>query len=148
MHKTALIAAAALITVGLLGGCTASSPGRDIFNSGQGHEGAIPRSAKGGAFTTDGLPCAGCHGYTGRGTGIAPDITRATLGAKHQITHMPSFSSPSPQQVTEGPWTTQQTVQVVRTGVTPEGHHLGGRMPMWQLDSQDSKALAAYLGTL
>ena len=98
--------------------------------------------------TTESLPCAGCHGAGGRGTGIAPSITTATLGAKHTITHKPSASTPSPQPVTEGPWTPVQTVEVVRTGVTPEGNHLGGRMPTWQLDPQDAAALAQYLGQL
>ena len=38
--------------------------------------------------------------------------------------------------------------EVVRTGVTPEGNHLGGRMPTWELDAQDAAALAQYLGQL
>jgi hypothetical protein len=50
--------------------------------------------------------------------------------------------------VTEGPWTAQQTVAVVRTGVSPEGNHLGGGMPVWQLDSQDASALAGFLEQL
>jgi mono/diheme cytochrome c family protein len=139
---------AALIT----GGCSTadpqSSPGKTIFDTGNGHAGAIARSMMGGPNTTDGLPCAGCHGAHGQGTGIGPSITAATLGATHTITHKPSASDPAPQPVTEGPWTPQQTVAVVRTGVTPEGHHLGGRMPKWQLDPQDASALAAYLGQL
>lgn len=99
-------------------------------------------------YSTDGLPCAGCHGASGQGTGIGPSITAATLGSKHTITHKPSSTDPNPQPATEGPWTAQQTVEAVRTGVTPEGNHLGGRMPKWQLDAQDSAALAQYLSQL
>ena len=132
-------------------GCTAgspSSPGQKIFDTGVGHAGAIPRSSMGGPYATDTPPCAVCHGRNGQGTGIGPGIGRAILGTRHSITHKPSPSDPSPQPVMEGPWTPQQTVEVVRTGVTPEGNHLGGRMPRWQLDSQDASALASYLGKI
>jgi hypothetical protein len=134
----------------LLAGCGSSSasPGQKVFDTGEGHAGPIPRSAMGGPYSTQTPPCAGCHGAKGAGTGIAPSITRAALGAQHTITHKPSASDSSPQPVTEGPWTSQQTVEAVRTGATPEGHHLGGRMPTWQLDSQDASALATYLGQL
>lgn len=162
-HTTSLaIAAAALLAAALVAGCSASSGGsgsagagggeaalgKAIFMTGRGHAGAISRSMMGGPYKTDGLPCAGCHGPQGRGTGIGPNITRATLGASHSITHKPSPSNPQPQAVTEGPWTTAQTVEVVTSGTTPEGNALGGRMPRWQLDPQDSAALAAYLGQL
>ena len=130
------------------GSSSSGSPGKTIFDSGTGHAGPIPRTMMGRGSTTDGMPCAGCQGASGQGTGIAPSITAATLGAKHTITHRPSTSDPSPQPVTEGPWTPQQTAEVVRTGVTPEGNHLGGRMPTWQLDAQDAAALAQYLGQL
>lgn len=134
------------------GGCAAKSSadpaGASIYTKGVGHAGPIPRSMMGGPAVTEGLPCAGCHGANGQGTGIGPSITRATLGAKHTITHKPSPTDPNPQPVTEGPWTPAQTAEVARTGVTPEGNHLGGRMPRWQLDAQDSAALAQYLSTL
>jgi len=135
----------------LAAGCAAtssSSPGQKIFATGVGHSGPIPRSSMGRPYSTDTPPCAVCHGPKGQGTGIGPNISRAVLGTKHSITHKPSASDPSPQPVTEGPWTPEQTVEVVRTGVTPEGAHLGGRMPMWRLDSQDASALASYLGGL
>lgn len=135
-------------TAGGAGNATGAALGKVIYNSGQGHSGTIPRSMMDGAYQTEGLPCAACHGPQGQGTGIGPSITRATLGTQHTITHKPSATDPQPQPVTEGPWTTAQTVEAVRTGVTPEGHHLGGRMPRWQLDSQDASALAEYLGGL
>jgi mono/diheme cytochrome c family protein len=148
----------ALVAVLLLAGCASGatsqtggaggSAGKTIFDTGSGHAGPIQRSMMGAPATTSGLPCAGCHGAAGQGTGIAPSITRSTLGSKHTITHKPSAADPSPQPVSEGPWTPAQTVEVARTGVTPEGNHLGGRMPLWQLDSQDADALAQYLGQL
>ena len=152
-RRIAIVSAAvvlAMVAITLGGGCTASSsdPGQLIFTRGEGHAGPIPRSNMGGAYTTRGLPCAGCHGASGQGTGVGPSITRATLGTAHTITHKPSATDPNPQPVTEGPWTALQTVAVVRSGVTPEGRHLGGRMPMWQLDAQDSAALAKYLSQL
>lgn len=154
-HRAYVIFAIVLLGVVLLqgmAGCTTApngdASGKTIFTTGQGHAGPIPRSMMGQPFVTEGMPCAGCHGAQGKGTGIGPDITRATLGAKHTITHKPSAATPNPQPVTEGPWTPQQTVVVVRTGVTPEGNHLGGRMPQWRLDAQDASALAAYLQQL
>ena len=123
--------------------------GKAIFDTGQGHAGAIERSMMGGPYGTDGLPCVGCHGGQGQGTGIGPAINRATLGASHTITHKPSSpSGPAPAPVTEGPWTAEQTVGVVQSGTTPEGAQLGGRRPRWKLDAVDSAALAAYLGKL
>ena len=138
---------AALLPTGC-GAASSGSPGQRIFDAGVGHAGAIPRSAMGGPYSTDGPPCAGCHGATGQGSGIGPGIAAANLGAKHTITHKPSAADTSPQPVTEGPWTPQQTVGAVTTGVTPEGDHLGGRMPKWRLDSTDASALAQYLGKL
>jgi mono/diheme cytochrome c family protein len=133
-------------------GATAGSsadPGAQIFSSGVGHAGAIPRSMMGGAYGTQGPPCAMCHGAQGQGTGIGPNITRAVLGSKHTITHKSAAgSNQTPSPVSEGPWTTAQTVEAVKIGTTPEGNKLGGRMPHWQLDAQDSAALAAYLGKL
>jgi len=104
--------------------------------------------------------CSAAGGSSGSGavlgkaiftTGVGhagPNITHAALGKQHTITHKPSASDSQPQPVTEGPWTAQQTVAVVRTGVSPEGNHLGGRMPVWQLDSQDASALAGFLEQL
>lgn len=141
-----------MVVAALLPACTAApganTPGALIFAKATGHAGPIARSTGGGPYITEGLPCAGCHGASGQGTGIAPPITRAVLGSKHTITHKPSPGSPPSSAVTEGPWTAAQTADVVRTGVTPEGNHLGGRMPRWQLDDQDAAALAQYLGTL
>ena len=149
-----VVLAAAVLLAALLAGCTGggssatSSPGETIFMTGNGHSGAIPRSMMSGPYQTDGLPCAGCHGKRGQGTGIGPSITRATLGTQHTITHIPTAGGAPPQQVTEGPWTAAQTAEVVKTGKTPEGNQLGGRMPRWQLDTQDAAALATYLGQL
>ena len=139
------VLAALLLT---LGACKPSSGGRTIFATGKGHAGAIPRSSMGGAYTTSGPGCAFCHGAEGTGGGIGPPITRAVLGTARTITHRPSAETPSPQPVTEGPWTTAQTVETVKTGKTPEGNFLGGRMPKWKLDAQDAAALEEYLGTL
>lgn len=145
-----IVAAIAMGVVILVGGCTSSGDpaGKNIYFAGQGHAGPIPRSTLGGPPVTGGRACANCHGPGGQGGGIGPSITRATLGSKHTVTHKPSAADPNPQPVTEGPWTTQQTVDVVRTGVTPEGQRLGGLMPTWQLDSQDAAALAVFLGQL
>ena len=144
-----LAVAFGLVTLALLAtACALSSPGARIFQLGEGHSGAIPRSAMGGPYSTSGPGCAFCHGDKGQGTGQAPSITRATLGSSHSIRHMRSAADQNPAPVTEGPWTAAQTVEVVRTGVTPEGNHLGGRMPRWQLDTQDGNALAGFLGTL
>ena len=149
----AVVLSAAVVLAGCSGASGgaspgAASPGKTIFTTGTGHAGTIPRSMGPGSYQTEGLPCAGCHGPAGQGTGIGPNITRATLGAQHTVTHMPTAGGTPPQQVTEGPWTPEQTVEVVRTGKTPEGNQLGGRMPRWQLDAQDASALAAYLGQL
>ena len=154
--RWAVIASAVLCVMLLLTGCsgtrgstgTGAALGKAIFTTGRGHAGPVPRSTMGGSYETVGLPCMGCHGAQGQGTKVGPSITRATLGASHSITHMPTAIVPQPQPVTEGPWTPEQTVEVVRTGTTPEGNTLGGRMPRWQLDSQDASALAAYLGSL
>ena len=149
-HIAAIILVAALAALLPLCGCSsmASTPGGRIFASGQGHGGAIPRSTMGGPYVTEGMACANCHGNGGKGAPIGPDISRGLLGARHTITHKPSSGSAAPEPVTEGPWTSQQTVAVVRTGVTPEGNRLGGRMPRWHLDSQDASALAVFLGRL
>ena len=131
-------------------GCNpvAATPGGRIFASGQGHGGAIARSTMGGPWVSEGMACANCHGNGGKGTPVGPDISRAVLGVSHTITHKPSAGSAVPQPVTEGPWTAQQTVAVVRSGMTPEGNRLGGRMPRWRLDAQDASALAGFLAGL
>ncbi len=152
MTRHRLIRAGLIGAIVLLAGCTrapaANTSGQKIFALGVGHSGSIPRSMGDGPYATEGLSCAGCHGSEGAGTGIAPAVTRAVLGTSHTIAHKPVLGSPPPPAVAEGPWTMQQTIEAVTTGVTPEGNHLGGRMPRWRLDTQDAAALAQFLGSL
>jgi hypothetical protein len=80
------IVVGALLVALLLEGCSSAQGstgsgavlGKEIFDTGRGQTGSIPRSMMGGVYTTEGLPCAGCHGAQGQGTGIGPSITRAT----------------------------------------------------------------------
>lgn len=140
-----------LLAIGLLAACVllavsgclpaSASVGERIYREGVGHDGPVTRSTGGDPFTT-GPVCENCHGENGEGN-VGPAINRETLGKRHSIKHQ-GQKKPAP----EGPWTTEQTVDVARTGITPEGVILSRVMPRWHLDNQDADELAQFLGML
>lgn len=148
------------------------SAGERLFMEGVGHSGAVERTDANGAWVTLGGGCAACHGADGSGTDTVPPVDMNSLGMEHTIMHMsalevapsvvfvhgsahattPAAPMPaepsatvSPAQPMEGPWTQAQVLEIVRTGVTPEGYKLSAQMPRWRLDDVDGAALMECL---
>ncbi len=121
-----------------------SSLGQQVFLTGVGSSGPIPRTGGIGMMGSGG--CATCHGEDGRGgrlggmmrAGIdVPDIRYSTLTSPH-----------GEEGTTEPGWTDAQIAAAIREGKDPGGGTLSSYMPRWQMSDTDMNALIAYLKEL
>ena len=118
--------------------------GRQIFEEGTRAAGA-PLTARIGMMSQrvrgSVVPCAGCHGDDGRGTGksgvVRPDITWEHLARPGGHQHDSGRSHPA--------FTRQSFAAAVTRGIDPAGNRLAPVMPRYELTSADLEDLVAYL---
>ena len=87
------------------------------------------------------LPCAGCHGLSGKGkpeSGVIPsDLTWEALTKPYGVTHPNGRKHP--------PYTVRALELAITRGLDPAGNKLLAVMPRYQMSSTDLADLIAYL---
>jgi len=161
--KGLLVAGLVLLVVGIVGivslpyvgGWVAGSAdyptlGEQIYYTGYGEDGQIPRSMPGGraggAGMMMGAACVDCHQEDGRGGRLTmmmgrsievPDIRYSTLTSSHEESGE-----------TEPGWTDSEIVEAIRTGTEPSGEQLRAPMPRWDMTDAEVDAVITYLKEL
>ena len=142
-----------IVVFGLFGGPSAagtfSSAGQQIYYTGAGASGSIPRTIVGGGFTGLGMmgdvACVDCHGEDGRGGRVGmmfgsvdiPDIRYSTLSTTR-----------SDNGTTVPAWTDSDITRAIRDGVEPNGQSLKAPMPRWAMTDAEIADVISYLKEL
>ncbi len=121
------------------------SLGEQIYFTGVGEDGLIPRTVPYGPGMMGGVSCSSCHGNDGSGreffmmgrTWEAPDIRYETLTSEH-------VEDGEPHE----PWTEQDIARAVREGIEPDGAELDELMPRWDMTDAEMNATIDYLEEL
>ncbi len=120
------------------------SLGEQIYYTGVGTDGAIPRS--GGMRHMGSGGCVTCHGRDGLGGQVgmmawsedAPPITYEALTGEHDA------HGDEPDEE----WSDSDIARAVRDGELPDGDQLDPIMPRWDMTDREMDALIDYLKTL
>lgn len=126
-----------------------ASVGQQIYLTGTGQAGPIPRSIAGGGMGGFGMmgdfACVDCHGAGGRGGRVnmmmgvfdVPDIRYDTLTTAH---------SEGGERIEA--WTDADIATAIRDGLEPGGRAFTGPMPRWAMTDADVRATIDYLKEL
>jgi mono/diheme cytochrome c family protein len=119
-----------------------------------GHAQDNPALVKRGSYLVNQIAkCGDCH--TPRTATGMPDKSRSLKGtplAFRPVAPVPGWASASPDLTAGGSlwktWGEKGMVQFFTTGKTPDGKPAAPPMPSYTLDSQDARAIVAYLQSL
>ncbi|MDI6901509.1 MAG: cytochrome c [Anaerosomatales bacterium] len=121
------------------------SLGEQVYFTGVGEDGLIPRTVPFGPGMMGGVSCASCHGDDGTGreffmmgrTWEAPDIRYDTLTSEHVE-----------GGETHEPWSDDDIARAVREGIEPDGEELDVLMPRWDMTDAEMDATIDHLEEL
>lgn len=125
---------------------TFTSVGQQIYYTGAGPDGPIPRTIAGRAFMGPGMmrsaACVDCHGEDGRGgrfgmmfgTVDVPDIRYSALA-----------TSRSEEGTTIPGWSESDIERAIREGIEPDGGRIKAPMPRWRMTDAEVQSVIDYL---